>query len=72
MRRPEADGVIPLEVKSGVNARSKSLASYRTQFSPSKALRTSLLNLKADDDTVNLPFYLMPALHRVLGLAEDF
>jgi len=68
----EADGVIPLEVKSGVNARSKSLASYRTQFSPSKALRTSLLNLKADADTVNLPLYLMPGLHRVLRLAKAF
>ncbi len=62
----ENEAVIPLEVKSGVNARSKSLTSYGRQFSPPQVARASLLNLKADGDTINIPLYLLPALRRVL------
>ena len=52
----ERDGeVLPLEVKAGVNPRSKSLKSYDAQFSPPKLLRTNLLNLKQDGKTCNCP-----------------
>lgn len=64
-------GVYPLEVKAGVNARSKSLASYRQQFRPPAALRASVLNLKADADLINIPLYLMPALGRLVRLARE-
>ncbi len=40
------DGIIPLEVKAGVNPRSKSLKSYDNQFAPPCLARTTLLNLK--------------------------
>ncbi len=62
----EREAIVPLEVKSGVNARSKSLMSYARQFSPPQVARASLLNLKADGDTVNIPLYLLPALSRLL------
>ena len=62
----ENEAIIPLEVKSGMNARSKSLTSYGRQFSPPQVARASLLNLKADGDTINIPLYLLPALRRVL------
>jgi len=62
----ENKAIVPLEVKSGVNARSKSLASYGRQFSPPQVARASLLNLKADGDTLNIPLYLLPALPRLL------
>ena len=52
-----------------VNARSKSCISYARQFSPSQVARASLLNLKADGDTVNIPLYLLPALSRLLKQA---
>ncbi|MFM7034303.1 MAG: DUF4143 domain-containing protein, partial [Planctomycetia bacterium] len=67
----ENGGVHPVEVKAGVNARSKSLASFRQQFRPSAALRASVLNLKADADVINIPLYLMPALSHVLRLARE-
>lgn len=65
----EREGVVPLEVKSGSNARSKSLASYGRQFAPPQLVRASLLNLKVDGGMINIPLYLLPALRRVLSLA---
>jgi len=62
----EEDAITPLEVKSGVNARSKSLGSYRRQFAPEQAVRASLLNLKTDGDMINIPLYLLPILPRLL------
>jgi predicted AAA+ superfamily ATPase len=62
----EDDAITPLEVKSGVNARSKSLGSYRRQFAPEQAVRASLLNLKTDGDMINIPLYLLPILPRLL------
>jgi len=38
--------IYPLEVKAGINPRSKSLRSYDRQFSPSALPRATLLNLK--------------------------
>jgi predicted AAA+ superfamily ATPase len=66
----EAEAILPLEVKSGVNPRSKSLASYGRQFAPPRLLRASLLNFKADGGTVNIPLYLLPALGPVLALGN--
>lgn len=62
----EEDAITPLEVKSGVNARSKSLGSYRRQFAPRQVVRASLLNLKMDGDMINIPLYLLPMLPRLL------
>ena len=38
--------IYPIEVKSGINPRSKSLKSYDNQFSPIVLIRTTLLNFK--------------------------
>ena len=38
--------VLPLEVKAGVNPRSKSLRSFDSQFAPPLLIRSTLLNLK--------------------------
>lgn len=62
----EDAAIVPLEVKSGMNARSKSLASYRQHFAPPQVVRANLLNLKADGDTINVPLYLLPMLPRLL------
>ena len=59
------DEVFPLEVKSGINPRSKSLRSYEVQFSPRFLSRTSLLNLKHNGNICNYPLYaisLFPGL----------
>ena len=57
--------VFPLEVKAGINPKSKSLRSYDTYFNPYRLLRTTLLNLKADGKVCNIPLYailLLPKL----------
>lgn len=53
----EAGAVLPLEVKAGVNPRSKSLRSFQQQFSPPVLTRASTLNLRRDGDVLNVPLY---------------
>lgn len=54
--------IYPLEVKAGINLRSKSLRSFDVQFSPSVLTRASLLNLKKDGKILNLPLYALSLL----------
>ena len=57
--------VFPLEVKAGLNLKSKSLRSFDDQFGPPVLSRANLLNLKADGRTRNYPLY---AVSRFPGL----
>lgn len=53
----ERDGkIVPIEVKSGENVRSRSLAVFMKKY-PGRALRFSSLNLKEDGELLNLPLY---------------
>ena len=52
--------VLPLEVRAGVNPRSKSLRSFDLQFAPRVLVRSTLLNLKRDARVVNIPLYAFP------------
>ncbi len=64
----EGNGKIyPLEVKSGINPKSKSLKSFDTQFQPPALIRTTLLNLKRDGRTYNIPLYALPCLRTMLA-----
>ena len=51
--------LIPVEVKTARNVKSRSLALYRRSYHPPIALRYSLLNLKLDDDLLNIPLYMI-------------
>ena len=54
----ETEGeILPLEVKAGINLKSKSLQSFDTKFNPSLLYRTSLRNLRKDDKICNIPLY---------------
>ncbi|MDE0025251.1 MAG: DUF4143 domain-containing protein [Spirochaetaceae bacterium] len=59
--------VVPLEVKSGVNPRSKSLRSFDSQFAPAMLVRSTLLNLKRDARVLNIPLYAVPDALRFVG-----
>ena len=59
--------VLPLEVKAGVNPRSKSLRSFDAQFAPPLLLRSTLLNLKRDAQVLNVPLYALPDGLRFIG-----
>jgi predicted AAA+ superfamily ATPase len=49
--------IIPLEVKAGINPKSKSLQSYAKKYNPPVVARTTLLNLKGEDRIINIPLY---------------
>ncbi|NNF98824.1 MAG: ATP-binding protein [Desulfobacteraceae bacterium] len=57
--------VYPLEVKAGINPKSKSLTSYDSQFNPQTLIRTNLLNLKQNGKILNLPLYAVSKLNRI-------
>ena len=54
--------IFPLEVKAGINPKSKSLRSYDMQFDPHLLIRTTLLNLKKNGEVCNLPLYAISQL----------
>jgi len=49
--------VLPLEVKAGVNPKSKSLQSFDNKYNPPVLARTTLLNLKRETRIMNIPLY---------------
>jgi predicted AAA+ superfamily ATPase len=49
--------VIPIEVKSEENLKSKSLKSYYLQYKPDISIRTSMSDYRKDDWLTNLPLY---------------
>lgn len=58
--------IIPVEVKSDENVRSKSLAFYRKEFNPGISIRFSLRNLKSDNGLVNIPLFMVDYTRRIL------
>ncbi len=49
--------IIPLEVKSETNLKSKSLRSYRDKYQPKQSIRTSMADYKVEDGLLNLPLW---------------
>ena len=62
-----ADQIFPLEVKAGINPKSKSLKSFDLQFKPSRLARTNLLNFKKDGKICNLPLYAVSLLTALIA-----
>ena len=58
----DAGRIIPVEVKADKNVTAKSLAYYRKQYVPQLSIRLSTLNMRKDDDLLNLPLYLVDKL----------
>ena len=65
-----AGRIYPLEVKAGLNPKSKSLKSYDQQFSPAQLVRSTLLNLKKDGKTCNLPLYAVSLMPKLIVSAD--
>jgi predicted AAA+ superfamily ATPase len=61
--------IYPLEVKAGINPRSKSLGSYNIQFSPPVLARSTLLNFKKDGQILNLSLYALSLLPELVTQA---
>lgn len=54
--------IYPLEVKAGINTRSKSLKSYGDQFHPLLLLMTTLKNFSHKGKRLNIPLYALSRL----------
>lgn len=63
----EAGHIIPIEVKADKNVTAKSLTFYRKQYTPQLSIRLSTLNMRKDDDLLNLPLYLVDKLKMFVG-----
>ena len=64
------NAVLPVEVRAGINPRSKSLQSFDSQFSAPGLVRSTLLNLKRDGRVTNIPLYALPDGLRFAGPDE--
>ena len=64
------NAVLPVEVRAGINPRSKSLQSFDSQFSAPGLVRSTLLNLKRDGRVANIPLYALPDGLRFAGPDE--
>lgn len=59
--------IVPIEVKADKNVTAKSLAYYRKSYQPPLSIRLSTLNMRKDDDLLNLPLYLVDKLRNFMG-----
>lgn len=59
--------IVPIEVKSDENIRSKSLSVYRKQYRPGISIRYSLRNLKYEDGLLNIPLFMADFTKTILS-----
>ena len=69
-------GICPLEVKAGVNLKSKSLHFFDNKYNSPLLFRTSLHNLRKDGILCNIPLYYLDSLPKIvnqslLGFREE-
>lgn len=64
--------IIPVEVKSEDNVRSRSLAKYKELFLKQTKLRVrlSLENLRLDGDLLNIPLFMIDEMERIIKLCQ--
>lgn len=60
------NGIVPIEVKSGIHKKSKSLEIYRQIFKPERAVRTTLNNLGEDSGLFSVPLYMIASFRELL------
>lgn len=65
----EHDGIIyPLEIKSGMTDKKKSLRTYIQKYQPKLSIKSSPKNLCKNNDSLNCPLYLLERLPNLLDL----
>jgi len=61
--------IVPIEVKSDENVKSKSLAFYRKAYNPELSIRYSLRNLKLEERLINIPLFMVDYTRRIFNLS---
>lgn len=59
--------IVPIEVKSERNVRSRSLSEYKRRYEPRYAVKTSMKDEVGGDGSVSVPLYLISELGGILG-----
>jgi predicted AAA+ superfamily ATPase len=59
--------IIPVEAKSALSIKSKSLSEYRKKYQPELSLRFSLKNIEKNDELLNLPLYLADCTEKLMS-----
>jgi predicted AAA+ superfamily ATPase len=62
----KSNQIIPIEAKSALSVKSRSLSEYRKKYAPKLSIRFSLKNVEKNDDLMNLPIYLADWLNLLL------
>lgn len=65
------NNIIPVEVKSDENIRSKSLAFFRKEYHPLLSIRFSLRNLKLDNGLINIPLFMVDYTRKLIHHFND-
>src|SRR5215469_7826735 len=58
--------IVPIEVKTGIRKKSKSLDVYRNLYHPSHTVRTSLKNFGIKDNVYSVPLYMIAGFSDLL------
>lgn len=61
--------IIPIEVNSDENIRSRTLATYNDLYNPAIRLRYSLRNLKLDEGLLNVPLFMVDHTEKLIELS---
>lgn len=62
--------IIPVEVKSDENIKSKSLATFMKHFHPELSVRLSMRNFQIDNGLMNMPLFLVDYLRKFIDQIE--
>jgi predicted AAA+ superfamily ATPase len=62
-----SDIIIPVEAKSTLSIKSKSLSEYRKKYQPAFSIRFSLKNVERNNDLLNLPLYLADYTEKLIN-----
>jgi predicted AAA+ superfamily ATPase len=63
--------IVPVEVKSDENVKSKSLAFYRKAYSPELSIRLSMRNLKFEDGLLNIPLFMADYTKKLIEMEGE-
>ncbi|MFA5848895.1 MAG: ATP-binding protein [Bacteroidales bacterium] len=64
------NSVIPVEVKSDENVKSRSLSVYRQKYNPEVSVRYSLRNLQLTDGLLNIPLFMADYTKKLLQIGN--
>ena len=67
---PFENKIIPIEVKSDENIKSRSLQLYNQKFNPSLRIRYSLRNLSYQDGLLNIPHFMADYTERLIEICR--